>query len=323
MKTLPNTVLILGANGRLGNAAVDAFFRAGWSVRAQARRAGSWPTGVQTVVCDGMDTHALARAAEGAGVIVHALNPSRYTVDAWRREARQMLACTIAAARSSGALLMLPGNVYNFGRGMPACLSECSPDAADTPLGLIRLEMEAALRDASDVDSVVLRAGDFFGGGSGVWFDWIIVRDLARGVVRYPGPLDRLHAWNYLPDLAETFVRVATRRCELHGFQRFHVPGHTLTGAQLVAALERATGRTLKVRAMPWAALVLALPFSPMLRSLWTMRYLWRRPHSLDGRALTALLGNVPHTELDAALGRALAQLNPPLPHTPLTSHAA
>lgn len=306
------TVLVLGANGRLGNAAVEAFARAGWEVRAQARRPGTWPPGVRPVLCDAMDEQAMRRAADGADVIVHALNPSRYTLGAWRAEARPMLAHAIAAARASGALLMLPGNVYNFGRRLPPRLHEEAAQAADTPFGLMRREMEALLADTPGLDSVVLRAGEFFGGGEGVWFDQVIVRDLPRGIVRYPGPVDRMHAWTYLPDLAETFVRVAARRAELRGFHRFHVPGHAITGAELVAALGRVTGRPLALRAMPWAALAVARLVSPTRSALWTMRYLWRQPHSLDGSALTRWLGEVPHTELDVALGRALARLNLP-----------
>ena len=37
------TALVLGANGRLGAAAVRAFAAAGWAVRAQARRAPAEP----------------------------------------------------------------------------------------------------------------------------------------------------------------------------------------------------------------------------------------------------------------------------------------
>jgi hypothetical protein len=43
-----------------------------------------------------------------------------------------------------------------------------------------------------------------------------------------------------------------------------------------------------------------------MLRALVQMRYLWQRPHQLDGQALAALLaGDVPHTPLPV-LARAL-----------------
>ena len=53
----------------------------------------------------------------------------------------------------------------------------------------------------------------------------------------------------------------------------------------------------------------LATPFSPMLRSLFEMRYLWRRPHQLDGTRLQALLGSKEHPDFKKRLGRWARQL--------------
>jgi hypothetical protein len=80
--------------------------------------------------------------------------------------------------------------------------------------------MEIRLR-YSGVKSIVIRAGDFFGSGSGTWFDQAISKDLRKGVVTYPGPPDVPTAWAYLPDLARTFVAVAARRAQLGSFELF------------------------------------------------------------------------------------------------------
>jgi hypothetical protein len=58
-----------------------------------------------------------------------------------------------------------------------------------------------------------------------------------------------------------------------------------------------------------------ATPFSAMLRALFEMRYLWQRPHRLDGRRLQALLGQVPQTSLAEVVRACLGQL--PLPEAP------
>ena len=60
--------------------------------------------------------------------------------------------------------------------------------------------------------AIVLRAGDFFGGGSGSWFDLVIAKEIERSRLTYPGPLDVEHAWAYLPDFAATLVRLAEQR---------------------------------------------------------------------------------------------------------------
>jgi hypothetical protein len=49
-----------------------------------------------------------------------------------------------------------------------------------------------------------------------------------------------------------------------------------------------------------------------MWRELLAMRYLWERPHALDGASLRALIGDVPHTPLPQALRAALADMNAP-----------
>ena len=51
----------------------------------------------------------------------------------------------------------------------------------------------------------------------------------------------------------------------------------------------------------------LASPVVPMWRELLAMRYLWQRPHRLDEAALTALIGALPRTTLQAAISAALA----------------
>lgn len=310
-----STLLILGASGRLGQVLALAFADAGWSVRAQARKAlpaalGAHPR-VDAVRCDAIDVGALNAAAQGVSVVVNALNPV-YTE--WDRLALPLSDAALQVARSSGALLMLPGNVYNFGRDLPPLLRVGTPERGDTPKARIRIEMESrmAAAAASGLDSVVVRAGDFFGGpGTGSWFDLAVLSKLGRGRVVYPGHPAIAHAWAYLPDLAQTFVRVAAQRDRLRGHCRLHFAGHTLTGHDLTWALEAVTGRSLKRVDMPWNLIRLGAPFKPMWRELSVMRYLWNRPHALDDASLRELIGTVPHTPLPLALQGALRDQAP------------
>ena len=71
------TVLVLGANGRFGAAAVNAFAAAGWRVLAQLRRAPSrpLPSGASALTLALADSDALAAAAGGAGCVIYAVNP--------------------------------------------------------------------------------------------------------------------------------------------------------------------------------------------------------------------------------------------------------
>ena len=319
---MTSTVLILGAAGRIGQVLAAAFAEAGWDVRAQARKplpsALAGHPRVQPIRCDATDVAALATAARGATAVVNALNPP-YTE--WDRLALPLADAALAAARASGALLMLPGNVYNFGRELPPLPTTTTPERGDTPKARIRIELEARLAAAAgdSVDSVVIRAGDFFGGpGPGTWLDMALASKLAKGKFIYPGNPDIDHAWAYLPDLAQVFVRVAGLRAQLRGHRRLHFAGHTLTGNAFKAAAEAVVGRELRTGNLPWGFIRLAAPFKPMWRELLAMRYLWERPHALDDPALRALIGSVPHTPLPQALRSALADSSVEVAAAPL-----
>jgi len=58
--------------------------------------------------------------------------------------------------------------------------------------------------------AIILRAGDFYGSGRGSWFDLVVAKEASGGRVTYPGPLDVLHEWAYLPDFASALLRLAT-----------------------------------------------------------------------------------------------------------------
>lgn len=308
------TVLILGANGRLGAAAAKAFAEAGWRVLAQVRRAP--PTavaGVEPLAISITDTDALAAAATGAGVVVHAVNPL-YT--RWDAEAMPLLEAGLAVARRLHAHFLLPGNVYNHGEQMPPLLREDTPQRPTTRKGEIRVEMEAAIAAAcaaGAISATVIRAGDFFGAGTGSWLDLAIAKSLRAGRLVYPGPMGLAHAWAYLPDLASAFVAVAEQGGS--GFRTLNFGGHTATGAEFLAALEQAAGELgltpaggFRHGGMPWGLIRAVGLVHPLWRELARMSYLWRVPHALDGQRLAALPG-VRHTPLQQALRESLCAL--------------
>lgn len=312
------TVLVLGANGRFGAAAVHAFAAAGWRVLAQARRAAAHPLpAAAEAVVTGLDAvDALAARAHGASVVVHAVNPP-YTQ--WDAQALPVLRHGLDVAQRLGATFMLPGNVYNLGADMPPLLAEDTPQRPTTAKGRTRCAMEAEMhaRAASGLSSVVIRAGDFYGGGTGSWLDLVIARSIARGRLTYPGPLDLPHAWAYLPDLARAFVAVASRPARVvPTHERFHFTGHTLTGRELLSHLELAAealglrpARGWRRTGVPWPLIRALGLVHPMSREVARMSYLWRVPHALDGRRLAAAVGPLPSTPPATALRQALVDL--------------
>ncbi len=312
-----NTVLILGARGRFGLAAVRAFAEAGWRVLGQTRPGADVPRHlpVQWLQLELHNTQALAQAAQGATVVVHALNPA-YTNKAWQAQVLPMTEAAIALTRALDATLMVPGNIYNFGSEMPLLLREGTPQNAKTIKGQLRIAMEQRLQQ-SGVRSVVLRAGDFFGGGRGTWFDLAMVKDIRKGVFTYPGVKEVSRAWAYLPDLARAFVAVAEKRASLPVFEVLHFAGHRITGQrwlEVLSPLARAQGwiksdSMLRFSGLPWPIIRLGSLLSPSWHALLEMRYIWQQPHALANDKLCALIGEEPHTGLAHAAQLALTDL--------------
>jgi nucleoside-diphosphate-sugar epimerase len=304
-------IIVLGGAGRLGRAAAQAFRDHGWQVASLVRgsSAAACVSGTEIVEVDARDTDSVIAAAGGADVVLHALNVP-YTD--WARLALPFADAAIAAARRNGATLVFPGNVYNYGAAMPARIDESSPMRPTSRKGAIRVAIEARMRDAAadGLRTIVLRSGDHFGGeGLGAWFDRVIIKEIGIGRLTYPGPLDVIHEWAYLPDLAQALVRLVEARERLDRFAAFGFAGHAVTGREFTAAIARACRREFKVGGMPWRLLRIMGVAVPVFYELADISYLWNVPHAIDGTRLTATIGELPHTPLDQAIAAALAAL--------------
>jgi len=312
--------LILGITGSVGQAIGRALAAHGWKLRALHRdpaRASERLQGLGPIAWihgDAMNVDDVAAAARGVAVIVHAVNPPGYRN--WRGLAIPMLANTIAAARSSGARILFPGNVYNYGPDAWPVITERSPQQPTTRKGRIRVEMETMLAEGADrgARAIVLRAGDFFGAnGASSWFENALVRPgKPVKAVTYPGRHDAGHAWAYLPDLAETVARLADREAELAAFETFNFGGHYMKrGVEMAHAIRRVAGvPNAPIRRLPWMAVRLMGLFKETYRELMEMRYLWNVTLQLDNRKLLAFLGEEPRTPLDTAVHDTLAALD-------------
>ena len=304
-------IAILGANGRLGRVVGKAFIDAGFDVRA-VTRTGKVPAelkGATAVAGDALDRASLIDAIEGVDIVFNGLNPI-YTD--WGK-CLPMAENLMAACRANGALHLFPGTVYNYGSPMPQVITEETPFHPTTEKGRIRCAMEDLFRgeaEAGRVRTIVLRAGDFFGGtGSGSWFDLVVAAKMNKGVYTAPGPADLVHEWAYLPDFAVAFVALARNLDKLGTYEALNFPGHAVTDLEIRAAAEKALGRPLKMTSMPWWVLRAGSPFVAMWREIVSMSYLRFEPHRLVSARLADIIGEIPHTPLDRAVSEALVDL--------------
>ena len=310
------TALVIGVTGSIGREVARVLMSRGWQVRAlhrnpaQAVVTSALPQSIQWVKGDAMQMNDVIAAAHGTTLIVHAANPPNYRN--WRGLALPMLDNTIAAAKAGNARILLPATIYNFGKDAPQLLMESSPQNPRSRKGQVRVEMELKLQQASldGVRSIVVRAGDFFGPRAGN--SW-----LTRGMtssspllrsVSYPGPSSIGHSWAYIPDLAETMVRLIECERPMCAYEVVHFRGHWFErGVSLAELVCRLRGMNpARIKQFPWWAIKLASPFFAVCREMLEMRYLWQVPLQLNNEKLRALIGAEPHTPIETALAATL-----------------
>ena len=310
--------LILGASGGIGGAVAEALSRRGYRIRAMHRspeaQTGRQPD-YEWVAGDAMNRADVVSAAHGAALIFHGVNPPGYKN--WQALVVPMIENTIAAARLSGARILFPGTVYNFGPDALPEPDEDSPQNATTRKGRIRAALEDRLREAAweGTPVILVRAGDFFGGRAGFsnsWFSQMVKAGKPlRTVTRLSKP-GIGHQWAYLPDLAETFAELNAKAETLPSYAAYHFEGFwDDDGLQMVAAIRRAVGKpALPVRPFPWFVVPLLSPFVPLMREILEIRYLWRTPlHMHNDRLVAALGGAEPRTPVDEAVILTLAAM--------------
>ena len=308
--------LVLGATGGIGGAVAEKLAGRGYEVRALHRRADEMQAKLpqyRWVQGDAMNRADVIAAAQGVQLIVHGVNPPGYRN--WAELVLPMIDNTIAAAKASGARIVMPGTVYNFGPDVFPVLDEDSPQNPVTRKGKIRVQLERRLEAAAGegVPVLIVRAGDFFGPGAGNnWF--------AQGIVKPGKPLSSIgnpgaegvgHQWAYLPDVAETMVQLIAQADRLPMFARFHIDGFfDQDGGQMAEAIRRVSGKPdLKLKAFPWWLVRLASPFVALFRELLEMRYLWREPLRMSNARLVSFLGEEPRTPIDEAVRATLESL--------------
>jgi nucleoside-diphosphate-sugar epimerase len=320
LDSMKKTALVLGATGGIGGEVARQLLLAGWQVKGlvrDLRKVAGRHDGLGWLEGDAMNAGDVLRAAQGASAIVHAVNPPGY--QRWAELVLPMVDNTIAAARATGARIVLPGTVYNYAPGIGTDVAEDAPQQPRTRKGAIRVVMERRLQDAAahGVRSLVVRAGDFFGPQCGnSWFSQGMVKagQPVRMVIR-PARKGVGHQWAYLPDVARTMVQLLERDASLPAFARFHMAGHwDADGTALVQAVQRvvhgATGRMPPVIGFPWPLLTVAAPWVRFFGEMQEMRYLWTgQPLRLRNDALRAVLGEEPHTPLEQAVRESLQGL--------------
>jgi nucleoside-diphosphate-sugar epimerase len=305
--------VIIGA-GPVGSAAAALLASRGERVRLLSRSGtGLEPAGtaggvVEAIAADASDTARLASLASGAAVLYNCASPPYHR---WPQEWPPLAASVLAAAMSTGAVLVTMSNLYGY--GPPAHpMTEHDPLDATGPKGKTRAavwEQALAAHSAGRVRATEARAADFFGPGVRAQSpvgERSIPRLLSGRPVTVLGAADAPHSWSYLPDIAAALVTLGGD--ERAWGRPWHVPTNPpMTQRELFGALARVAGVPApRLRVVPGWQIRLLGTFMPLLRELGEVAYQFTSPFVMDSSAFQATFGAAP-TPMDQALSATIA----------------
>jgi nucleoside-diphosphate-sugar epimerase len=300
--------LIVGA-GTIGSELAARLVARGEDVEVVSRRGRSPVEGARGLALDAADGPALRAAARGADVLYNCANPTSY--QRWERDWPPIAASILAAAATSGAVLVTLSNLYAYGPSDHA-LAESDPLAATSRKGRVRAAMwrdAKAAHDAGSVRATEVRAADYFGPGltsTALLAERVVPKVLDHEPVALLGDLDAPRSWSYVGDVAAA-LEVAGAAPRAWG-RAWHAPtAAPRSSREAVQALADAAGLDAPpVRRVPWAAVRAASVVVPSLRGLQEIAYQFDRPFVVDSRAFTETFGVAP-TPFDEACAATVA----------------
>lgn len=217
-----NTTHVVFGAGPLGREVTRQLVEAGVTVRLVSRRGSNDLPGAKSVATNLIDPASAISAARGADVIYFCAAPA-YTE--WTRTFMALQEGAIAAARQTGAILVVAENLYGY--GVAGELFETTPLSATTKKGGVRARMSHRLFEAhrgEEIRAVSGRASDFFGPrvkqsalGDRFWPEL-----LSGHTINWFGNPDALHSFTYLPDFARALITLGARPDALG--RPWHVP---------------------------------------------------------------------------------------------------
>jgi nucleoside-diphosphate-sugar epimerase len=267
-------------------------------------RSGSGPTqpNIERIALDATNAAALSKATTGAAAIYNCVNPPyhRWPTD-WPPIANAML----TAAESSGAVLVIMGNLYGYGP-VTRPMKESDPLASTGVKGGVRIKMwrdALAAHESGRIRATEVRASDFIGPEvlNSHLGERVIPKLLQGKGVQVVGNPDMVHSFTFMPDVARALVTVATD--ERAWGKAWHVPTNpAISPREMITLMSKIAGvAPVKVSGIPNALLKVGGLFSPLFRELPEMLYQFDRPFIVDSSLFTSTFG-LNATPLDEVL---------------------
>jgi nucleoside-diphosphate-sugar epimerase len=279
--------VVFGA-GQVGSPLAGLLLQSGRRVRIAKRSSTEFPAGGEIVLGDAADPSFCIEAARGATTIYHCMNPP-YDTRIWAEMVPRHMDNLIGAAAATGARLVVLENLYMLGRPNGRPLREDTPMNPCSRKGEIRARAAERLFEAhrrGDIIATSGRASDFYGPGGSLTGlgDFFWPRALVGKIAYSPYPLDAIHTYHYIPDVAAGLATLGCAETDAYGHPWMLPCAPAGTLRQIVARLGNKLGRELRVARLPrWAVKITGIVM-PVMREIDEMLYQWDEPFVVDDR---------------------------------------
>lgn len=308
---MKSEILILGSTGSIGYAFADNLISKNIAITVLVRDATKAnnllkpnPL-VEIIKGDVQNLELLKKISMDKKYIFHGIN---YPYDQWFGNMDIATVKVIEAASINKAMIIFPGNVYNYGN-LPI-IKEDSPQNPCTRKGILRVELEKMLYEAAyagkcKVLNVCLP--DFWGpnvlneGIKPIFMNALNGKALPS-MIRTNIP----HQMVFTKDAAEIMVRLMQRGMD-KPYENYNYGGYTHpTLKGFLNQISRLANAPEKITTYPkWLFSVLGI-FNPVMKEVKEMLYLFERTVILDDAKVRKLFPNFKETPMDEAITETL-----------------
>ncbi|MEA5405766.1 NAD-dependent epimerase/dehydratase family protein [Arcicella sp. DC2W] len=308
---MKSEILVLGSTGSIGYAFTENLLSKNIPVTIIVRDAVKAKNlfqsfnHVEIIKGDAQDLNLLKQVAADKKYIFHGIN---YPYNEWFGNMDVVTNKIIEAASLNKAMIVFPGNVYNYGN--TPLIKEDSPENPCTRKGALRVEIEKTLRDAANAGKCkVLNVclPDFWGPNVlNYGIKPIFINALKGEALPYMVRQDIPHQLVFTKDAAEIMVRLMQRGIQ-KPYENYNYGGQvhpTMKG--LLNRISRLANAPEKVKLHPkWLFSVLGI-FMPMMKEVKEMLYLFEGTVLLDDTKVRSIFPDFKETPLDEAITETL-----------------
>lgn len=304
---MKSEILILGSTGSIGYAFADNLISKNTSITVLVRNVQKASNLfkenplVEIVQGDVQDLELLKRISKDKKHIFHGIN---YPYDKWFGNMDTATEKVIEAASQNQAMIIFPGNVYNYGN-VPL-IHEDSPQNPCTRKGVLRVELEKILFEAAQAGKCkVLNVclPDFWGlNVLNEGIKPIFMNALNGKSLSYMLTVDIPHQMVFTKDAAEIMVRLMqkglTKNYENYNYGGYIHP----TMKSFLNQISRLANAPEKIQVYPkWLFGILGI-FMPVMKEVKEMLYLFENSVILDDDKVRKLFPDFKETNLEVAI---------------------